>query len=163
MRTINYTIRGFCLWALVTIGCSNKTDSIDAKYYSTENFKKVQSLAASFDINLENEKTLLLVIRDTECFPCLQELEYWNTKEESLKDWNIQLFVVSKYTTSASAFLEREEITLATNIDTTYSFMRNDIVPQLPFKVLIRVNEIKKMEPMGSGSDLPSFVELMKD
>lgn len=154
----------FFIVVLVTIfGCSNKKDSIDKKYYSDRNYKALQTITENFDIELSNKKTLLLVIRDTECFPCLQELQYWNNEEELSKEWNIRLFIVSKYKTSASYFLERENITVTTKIDTAYSFMRNDIVPQLPIKMLIENNEILKIEPMGSGSNLPSFIELMKN
>ena len=89
-------------------------------------------------------------------------MQYWNSEAELSKKWNTQLFIVSKYTTSAFYFLERENITLPPNIDSAYSFMRNDVVPQLPIKVLVENNEILKMEPMGSGSNLPIFIELMK-
>ena len=163
MKRKYYTFTFSCLLVLFATGCANKTDSIDEKYYSKENFKTLQSLTASFGINLSNDKTLLLLIRDTECYPCLQELQYWNAQEKSFTKWNIRLFVVGKYSSSASSFLEREKITLTANIDTAYSFMRKDAVPQLPIKVLIAENQIKKIEPMGTGANLPSFTELMKD
>lgn len=161
---IKYYIFAFSFLSIIlSAGCVNKEDSIDEKYYSKENFSIIQKLTAPFGVDLSNKKTLLLVIRDTECYPCLQELQYWNAQKESFKNWNIRLFVVSKYSTSASSFLEREKITLTANIDTAYSFMRKDAVPQLPIKMLIAENQIRKIEPMGTGANLPSFTELMKD
>lgn len=159
-----HTLLSSFLVALVVVsGCTNEKDSIDKKYYSEQNFNALQTITENFDIELSNKKTLLLIIRDIECFPCLQELQYWNSETELSKEWNIRLFIVSKYSTSASYFLEREDITLLVNIDTAYSFMRNDVVPQLPIKMLIENNEILKIEPIGSGSNLPSFIELMKN
>lgn len=94
----------FGCFILNLFSCINH-DKFDENYYSEKNFIALKTIINNHQIDVTVKPLVLLFIRDIECHPCLQELEYWNKNEKNFKNWDIKLFVVSKYHNKATYFI----------------------------------------------------------
>ena len=127
----------FITLILLAFGCS--------EWESGTDFKN-----ALYDLNIEfseEDSTLFLFTSVNECTPCKEELYYWNNKENN--DFDLVLIVTERYKSNYESFIKNNDISIKSYLDQDNLFRKRELIPLVPYKVLMDEGQILKLGELG--------------
>lgn len=103
------------------------------------------------------DSTLILFSSVTECAPCNDEINYWNQYNlDEANQLEIILVVSEKYKTNYESFLKENNLNLNTFMDSTNVFREKNLIPFIPYKVLLTEKGAQRIGEIGYVEG-PSF------
>ena len=82
-----------------------------------------------------------------QCFPCNKEIQEWNSKYGNSKQ--VLLVVNEKYTSNYENYLSANSIDMNSIQDKKGLFRRKELIPFLPYKIMIHENGVKDLGELG--------------
>lgn len=128
------------LFYALLIACSNKPSKI---YLST-----LQEIGWNDDAG-SNDSLFVLFTSVNQCSPCEQEIQEWNKKYGESK--KVLLIIKEKYTSNFDNYISTNSIVLNSLQDKNGLFRDKDLIPFLPYKILIIKDKVKDLGELGKN------------
>jgi hypothetical protein len=98
----------------------------------------------------DRDSVLVLFSSISECGPCNNEIEYWDKIASDKNDQLAIVLVISeKYNKNYKSYLSENNFQLSTLLDSENIFRQKELIPFIPFKLLITQKGVKKIGELG--------------
>lgn len=152
----------FLVWILST-GCHSAEERpfADAFYEKSER-EWLEHMTELGYQEREIRNHVLLVLKTTECAPCLRELVWWNTKGTEQLKAEISMIVIERHQAILDAFLEETEINIPVFRDSAAVLFKDELIPATPVKIYFNEEgTVTAFDYLGTEGDLRSFLDSM--
>jgi hypothetical protein len=108
--------------------------------------------------SFQNDSTLLLFTSVNQCAPCQMEIEVWNGIVKSEKSAiEVILIVNERFERNFEAYIGKSDFEFQSVQDSVNIFRNEDIIPYLPYKILLTRGEVIHLGELGNMKLVPSM------